>query len=53
MFRVHHILLLVSLSFAAPAWANPVDLTTWPDTDVVSGSRGTPVSYPSHSPFTL
>ncbi len=53
MFRAHHFLLLVSLTFAAPALANPVDLTAWPDVNAIGGSQGTPVTYPSHSPFTL
>jgi len=53
LFHVHQILLLVSLSFATPPWASPIKLAVSSDTEVINGSRGTPFSYSSQSPFTL
>lgn len=55
--RIPHIisgiLTLTLFALAAPASADPVDLTDWPDHATISGARGELVTFPSHSPFTL
>lgn len=49
----HSILFLTFFAIATPVTAGPVDLTNWPDHKTLDGRRGEPVTYPSHSPFTL
>ena len=44
--------LLLSLLPVAAAAATP-DLTRWPSPEAIEAIAGTPVSFPSHSPFTL
>ncbi|MDA0784833.1 MAG: dienelactone hydrolase family protein [Proteobacteria bacterium] len=46
-------LFALTLSLTGPAGADKVDLTNWPAHDTLDSRHGEPVTYPSHSPFTL
>ena len=53
MLRLHLAALSAFVLFAAPAPADTIDLSEWPDHTAISVSNGNTVTYPSHSPFTL
>lgn len=46
-------LLAFTVVLTFPFGASAIDLTNWPDHTTMNGARGTPIIYPSHSPFTL
>lgn len=46
-------LLVLATALIFPFGASAIDLTSWPDHTTMNGARGTPITYPSHSPFTL